>query len=217
MVQVEKPEPCRALSKGAQSILEVAEQLFAEKGFDAVSINDIAQQAEVSKANIFHHFKSKEGLYLAVLKMACNRAAEALDVTKKDPLENSTERMSRFFSSHLKALLEQPRSTRLILRELMKNSEQRGKQLAEEVFAETFSKVVNLVQEAQTRGVVRSEIDAPLLAFLLVGANVFFFETHAVMKHLQGVNFAESPDHYNSAVFELLSHGFASSPEKQFT
>ena len=84
MVRVDqKSETGDALSKGALSILEVAEQLFAEKGFDAASINDIAQLADVSKANIFHHFKSKEGLYMAVLKSACEHSAQALDEVER--------------------------------------------------------------------------------------------------------------------------------------
>jgi len=78
-----KPETDSASSPGAQSILEVAEQLFADSGFDSVSISDIAQRADVSKANIFHHFKSKEGLYLAVLKSACGHSARTLDEVER--------------------------------------------------------------------------------------------------------------------------------------
>jgi len=210
MARAEKNrESIPTLSKGALSILEVAERLFADKGFDAVSIKEIAQQAGTSKANVFHHFKSKEGLYLAVLKMACSRSAEALHAAKRRTPDNAVDQMSNFFTCHLKSLLEQPRSARLIQRELMENGEKRGKRVAREVFAETFSKLVNLVREAQAQGMVRSEIDASLLAFLLVGANVVFFETRSVLKHLPEIDFAESPDHYSSAVFALLSRGFA--------
>lgn len=204
----QKSVPDDSLSKGAQSILNVAEELFANKGFDAVSINEIAQQAKVSKANIFHHFKSKQGLFLEVLKIACSRSAEILDVSEELFPDNPLDRVNHFFSGHLQKLLAQPRSTRLIQWELMENGGQRGKQLAEEVFAETFSRVVSLVREAQSHDVIKSEIDASLLAFLLVGANVFFFETRDVVQHLPGVNFAETPDTYSTAVFDLLAHGF---------
>ena len=88
------------------------------------------------------------------------------------------------------------------------NAEQQGEQLAEEVFAETFSRVVSLVREAQSHGIIKSEIDASLLAFLLIAVNVFFFETRDVLKHLPDVDFAESPDDYSVAVFDLLARGF---------
>ncbi|PCJ88282.1 MAG: TetR family transcriptional regulator [Thiotrichaceae bacterium] len=196
------------LSKGALSILREAEELFATKGFDAVSINDIAKQAGVSKANIFHHFQSKDGLFLEVLKIACNRSAQALDAAPELLPDDPLARINNFFSGHLQALLAQPRSTRLIQWELMMNGEQRGKRLAEEVFAETFSRVVSLVREAQSHEIIKSEVDASLLAFLLIGANVFFFETRDVLKHLPDVNFAKSPEQYSTAVFDLLARGF---------
>ncbi len=196
------------LSKGARSILKEAEELFANKGFDAVSINEIAKQAGVSKANIFHHFQSKDRLFLEVLKIACNRSAQALDVSAEHFPENPLAQINHFFSSHLQALLAHPRSTRLIQWELMMNAEQQGEQLAEEVFAETFSRVVSLVREAKSHGVIKSEVDASLLAFLLVAVNVFFFETRDVLKHLPDVDFAESPNDYSTAVFDLLARGF---------
>jgi TetR/AcrR family transcriptional regulator len=198
-----------ALSKGAQTILEVAEQLFANNGYNSVSINDIAQQAGVSKANIFHHFKSKEGLFMAVLKIACERSVQALDATPSQSPVQSLDPLRNFFASNLQALLAHPRSTRLIQWELLMNSEQRGKRLAEEVFTETFNRVVDLVRDAQSQGLIKSEIDASLLAFLLVGINGFFFETRAVHDHMPGIEFSVSPEEYSAAVFDLLAHGFA--------
>ncbi|HID73401.1 TPA: TetR/AcrR family transcriptional regulator [Candidatus Micrarchaeota archaeon] len=198
-----------ALSKGARSILEVAERLFADEGFDSVSINDIAVQAEVSKANIFHHFKSKEGLYMAVLKSACEHSAAALDEVEGALEDGREARLDTFFSLHLQALLAHPRSSRLIQRELLEGGSERGRQLAKEVFSEHFSRLVRLVREGQSQDLLRKDFDAALLAFVLVGANVFFFETRAVLKHLPEVDFADSPYHYSAAIFELLSRGFA--------
>ena len=48
-----------------------AERLFAERGFDSVSINDVAREAGVCKANVFHHFASKQALYETVLTRSC--------------------------------------------------------------------------------------------------------------------------------------------------
>ena len=54
-----------ANNETAQTILLAARRLFAERGFDGVSINDVAAAAGVSKANVFHHFGSKPKLHLA--------------------------------------------------------------------------------------------------------------------------------------------------------
>lgn len=196
------------LSPGARSILEIAESLFATKDFDAVSINDIARHAQVSKANIFHHFKSKEALYLSVLKHACARSSSALDEVNNDSSDNPLAQINQFFSGHLQAILSQSSSTQLIQRELMENGERRGKLLAEEVFSDTFAKVVNLVRQAQAKGMIRQGIDPPLLAFMMLGANVAFFEARSVLKHMPDVSFIEDPEEYSSAAFDILTNGF---------
>jgi TetR/AcrR family transcriptional regulator len=69
----------RPTCEGAERILAAAEELFAKEGFDAVSMNAIADKAGVSKANVFHHFKSKNDLYLAVIKQACQQACAFID------------------------------------------------------------------------------------------------------------------------------------------
>jgi AcrR family transcriptional regulator len=51
-----------------QQILEVATQMFAEKGFAATTTREIAAQAQVNEALIFRHFPTKDDLYWAVLE-----------------------------------------------------------------------------------------------------------------------------------------------------
>ena len=51
-----------------QLLLERAKRLFAEKGFDAVSIDLVLQEARVSKGALYHHFGGKEVLFVAVLE-----------------------------------------------------------------------------------------------------------------------------------------------------
>ena len=48
-------------------ILDVAIELFGEKGFEEVSINDIAAAAECSTGNIYHYFKNKEEIALLAI------------------------------------------------------------------------------------------------------------------------------------------------------
>ena len=208
MIQTEKYIRRSELSRGALSILDAAESLFAVKDFDAVSINEIASHARTSKANIFHHFKSKEALYISVLKNACERSASALNEVNSQLSDNPLKQMNQFFAGHLQAILSHPQSTQLIQKELIENGERRGELLAEEVFSDTFSSVVSFVKQAQDKGMSRQGVDPSLLAFLMFGANVFFFESRYVLKHMPDVNFTESPEEYSSAVFDLLTHGF---------
>lgn len=54
-------------------ILDAAEQLFAERGFDRTSFVDIAQRSGISRGSIPWHFKNKDGLVVAVLERAMDR------------------------------------------------------------------------------------------------------------------------------------------------
>jgi TetR/AcrR family transcriptional regulator len=59
------PEP-----KARERILETAIGMFAEKGYAGTSVREIVEQAGVSKPVLYYYFKSKEGLFLAILDLA---------------------------------------------------------------------------------------------------------------------------------------------------
>lgn len=50
-----------------EQLIEVARSVFAERGFDAASIEEIASRAVVSKPVVYEHFGGKEGLYAVVV------------------------------------------------------------------------------------------------------------------------------------------------------
>ncbi|WP_426565811.1 TetR family transcriptional regulator [Angustibacter sp. McL0619] len=64
------PTGRRARMTGPQrreQLLDVGRRLFAEKGFEGTSVEEIASRAEVSKPVVYEHFGGKEGLYAVVV------------------------------------------------------------------------------------------------------------------------------------------------------
>lgn len=187
-------------------ILSAAETLFAEQGFNAVSMNTIAAKAGVSKANIFHHFNSKNELYLAVFGAAC-----AESHTRLQALESSEgsfiDRLTHFAGGHLQAILEHSNMARLILRDLLENGEERGKELAEKVLGPNFAKLVEIIRQGQMRGELRADVDPAMVAVMLIAANVYFFEARAMLRHLPDIDFADDPQRYSNKMLSLLLGG----------
>jgi len=73
------------LTDRQKKILEIALELFANEGYNAVSTKMVAERAEVSEALIFRHFQSKKGL-LDALYQQCEDKAE---VIKKSLIEET--------------------------------------------------------------------------------------------------------------------------------
>lgn len=70
-----------APSKGERTtarILDAAEAVFAERGYDAASLREIARRAGIQQPGLYNHFASKRDLYAAVLDRALGPMAEAM-------------------------------------------------------------------------------------------------------------------------------------------
>ncbi|MFS7182858.1 TetR/AcrR family transcriptional regulator [Serratia proteamaculans] len=52
------------LTSAAERIAQLALEQFAEHGYDAASLNDIAVRAGIKKASLYAHFASKDALYV---------------------------------------------------------------------------------------------------------------------------------------------------------
>lgn len=209
------PRPARPLpvpSEGARAILEAAEILFSSRGYDAVSMNEIAQSAGVSKANIFHHFSNKKALYLEVLRTACSNDSTELLRELEQQSGPVIERLQRFVAHHLSSLLRNERSARLIQREVRQGSDSRAKELAQQVFGDNFMRLLALIKAGQAQGELRADVEPALIVVLLLAGNIFFFDAHRVLRHLPEAGFAADPAGFNQMAMDVLLHGIQTKP-----
>lgn len=192
--------------EGAERILAAAEALFSRDGFDAVSINAIADKAGVSKANVFHHFKTKNDLYLAVLKAACARFCDCIDDFGSDrgPFP---QRFGSFALDYLEHVLERAEITRLIQRDLLENGSRCGPELAERVFGQNFARLAEIIRGGQGKGELRKDIDPAMVAVMVIAINITFFQARDVFRHYPEVDFMDDPARYSRLAVDILLHG----------
>ena len=199
-------------SAGHKAILDAAAKLFSERGFEAVSVRELAAIAGVSKANIYHHFGSKRGLYLAVLKDTVDQTGMLLE-TFSTGSESFKWRLTQFAQQHLQHILSNELGIRLLLREGLKDPQSNGKELAEEVVGQHFHHLTDLIRGGQESGELRPDLDPAICANLLVGSHFFFFQSHNVVRHFPEGGFANNPDSYSREVLDILLNGMSNPVE----
>lgn len=193
-------------SPGEAAILSAGVRLFAEHGFDGVSMRGIAQAAGVSKANIYHHFSSKEALYLAILQASAAETA-ALIETLADGVGGFDERLKEFSKAYQHHLFDRHLSSRLLLREALLGDAKKSKKIADQVVGNVFRKMTSILCAGQEAGVLRADLDPALCAFLLMGANAFFFQAQGILKHFSEAGFAREADCFSDGMVDVLLNG----------
>ncbi|MAA75907.1 MAG: TetR family transcriptional regulator [Salinisphaeraceae bacterium] len=184
---------------GAEDILGAAKELFAEKGFDAVSVSAIAERAGSGKTNVFHHFGNKQRLYFAVMRGAVDRSELNMRAVTESDAEGC-ERLREAIRLHYNLLEEDPERARLIMREVMFSSPRQGQELAEEVFGDHFQAMIEMVRSLGLGSGQR----AAFVAFMLMAANVMRFHCRNVMRHFPDSEFQDDLDGYVEYLSTML-------------
>lgn len=78
-----------------ERIVESADQLFYERGYDHTSFADIAEVVGLSRGNFYHHFKTKDEILEAVIGLRAKKTQAMLD-TWAAQAHTPTERIDRF-------------------------------------------------------------------------------------------------------------------------
>lgn len=182
-------------NSGADEILSAARDLFAERGFEAVSVSAIAQRAGSSKANVFHHFQNKEELYNQIMQGAVDRMTDEFQhaiTSESDP----SIRIERAIEGSLAVMFEDPERADLIFREVVESDPSRGKALAETMFRDVYTTLTRLFEGTRRSGEGVTQTDANFLAFLLLSSNLMLFHCRHVVRHLPANAFIVDRDAY---------------------
>lgn len=105
----------------AEKILNAATELFAQRGFAAVSVRDITEQAGVNKALLFYYFDTKAGLLQRVLERYYQAHASAL--APSDCRGSTRERMHALVTSYLDFMEDHRPYLQIVQHELLSNAD----------------------------------------------------------------------------------------------
>jgi len=155
------------------AILRAAETLFAEAGFSATRLEDVAAAVGIRRASLFYYFRDKAELYEAVLGDVLGGLRERLEPVLLGP-GSLAERAEAAVSSWIDYVAARPALARLLLREVADGSHTREPPLARQIrpFFELVERV--LAASAGDPLVRRSPVDPLNLAASIAGSTVFF-------------------------------------------
>ena len=84
-------------------LVDVARQLFAKKGVDDTTMNDIAVASGKGRRTLYTYFKSKEEIYMAVVKSEVERLTETIKDVAALPIEPD-EKIIKMIATHLDSI-----------------------------------------------------------------------------------------------------------------
>jgi len=150
-----------------EKMISVASELFADKDFHNVCMDDIAAKAHVGKGTLYNYFSSKEDLYFSIIHFRLNNLIEILE--KAYDQRNDTLKNLRSLILHLhKFMSKHPHFYFIWKKEEYKIGKNNNKTLME-----LRNKMINLVDKILIQGqeeqVIRQEIEKELITNLILG------------------------------------------------
>ena len=184
------------------AVLEAAEALFAERGFDATRLEDVAERVGIRRASIVYYYKDKRALYEAVLDSVFGGFRDRLEVvlSTQAPLP---ERIEAAVSAWVDYVGSRPSIARIVLREAANAVPGRGPTLLRHTrpFIELIQREV--FERADFRDAKLTPIDPVHLSSAVAGATLFFVAAMPALVPNLAID-PLSPEHLETHKREML-------------
>ena len=168
------------------AILKAATRLFAKHGYEGATVQKISKAAKSVDRMIYYYFKSKEGLFIAVLEqiyVQMNQAESLMKWSSQDP-ELAMSEVIDFVMNYYR---EHPEFTALLNTENL----HQGRHIAKSLHAAKYSSpAVNVIKKilksGQALAIFRSDIKALDVYLLIVSTNYFYVSNRFTLSAFLG-------------------------------
>lgn len=157
-------------ARNIRIILDVATDVFSRKGFDGTRIAEIAELAELPKANIYYYFSSKEEIYSTIIANLIEGWDDALSELRAD--KDPANALQDYVRAKLRYARENPRESRLFASEVIQGARFLSERDRAHMREATDKYVAVLHQWMQEGRMVK--IDARHFFIMLWGATQFY-------------------------------------------
>lgn len=167
-----QPKWQRRAEDRPREICDAALEVFAEKGFAAAKLDEIARRAGVSKGTLYLYFKDKEDLFRAVVRNAIAPNVEAITSVIAQAETPFPDLVRMFFAAFAEREARLPIGAvaKMVIGE-SRNFPELARVWHDEVASKAIGTLAKFVERAQQRGEVRAG-DPRLYAFGLMGPMV---------------------------------------------
>jgi AcrR family transcriptional regulator len=187
-------------------IMETAEMLFAEKGFNGTSVRDIADKAHVNLAMISYYFGSKDKLLEALFTYRGEQSKLKLESMIEDKQLSSMEKMNTLIDHYIDKIMAQPCFSRIMVREQVLSHTGFTSQLIFQMKKRNQELIAKLIHDGQKKGEIKKNIDIPLMMATLIGTCNNMVATQHYYKELNGLQSMTEEDFQKHIKKKLSQH-----------
>jgi len=191
-------------------ILDAAEHLFADNGFDGVSTAAIAKEAGVSQSQIHYHFDTKQKLWDKVFERRFADYFAAQSALLDDREIDDMERMRNSITSYFRFFQKNPHYVKLLVRAQLAAGEGGEGEEAEAMGELLMRKGSEVIAAAQEAGAIRGDVrpDFVIIGFLSLVSQWFQGGRHLMLAHDTGEQ-AEHDEAYLDFIIRAYLQGIS--------
>ncbi len=139
------------MNKTKRKIFEASMKLFAEKGYDATSVEEITATVGVAKGTLYYHFSSKEEIFQFLIEEGVKLLKNSIAI-KTEKLTNSIDKIKAIVLIEIKILVKYENFMTIILSEIWGTSKK------SQICRKYVFEYIQMIQEIVEDGIKRGEI-----------------------------------------------------------
>lgn len=140
------------MNKTKRKIFEASMKLFAEKGYDATSIEEITATVGVAKGTLYYHFSSKEEIFNFLVEEGMKLLNNSVDI-KIDKLSNYIDKLKAIVLIQIKIVVKYENLITILLSQFWGN-EARNQMCKEQIFT-YIEKIEQIVKAGIEKGEIK--------------------------------------------------------------
>lgn len=185
------------MNKTKRKIFETSMKLFAEKGYDATSVEEITATVGVAKGTLYYHFSSKEEIFNFLVEEGMKLLKNSIEI-KTSKLNNSIDKLKAIILIEIKVMVKYENIISIILSQIWGNEPRNI--ICKNYVLEYIGIIEDIIKDGIKKGDI-AKCDPELMA-----ANIFSVTSSSLIYKFKQNKCLEIQPLYNEFVNDLLSN-----------
>src|SRR6218665_519936 len=176
-------------------ILQVAEKLFAEKGFDGTSIRNISKEAKINIAMVSYYFGSKEKMLESLIYFRISDLKMQLENLYQEAIE-PMEKINKLIELYITRINKNKCIYQILHFELSNKKRSVNLKSFTDVKRQNLVSLQKIITEGQDKGVFKKDVNVFLLPTTILGTFFHFQMNRPYFEEILDLKTDEAFDHY---------------------